>query len=213
MDEVRARHPAFWSAVVADARIRAAYRRERFEFRSRADGILQVLRLAWASDAFLAQALYRLKARLQALSVPILPRLLQLLACILAQVEIGDAVVIEPGVQIAHGQVSIGGFTVIRTGTTIAPFVSIGLRSGTYNGPVIEEHVEVGTGARVLGPVRRRGGRADRRQRGGDQGRRGGIHRGRRPGPAAVGRSHVCLDLVLIAFRLLHRGVTLTRIR
>lgn len=153
MDAVRARHPPFWSAVVADARIRAAYRGERFEFRSRTDGVLQALRLAWASDAFLAQALYRLKARLQAAGVPIIPTMLRMLARVIAQVEIGDEVVIEPGVQIAHGQVSIGGFTVIRTGTTIAPFVSIGLRSGTFEGPSIEEHVEVGTGVRVLGPV------------------------------------------------------------
>jgi serine O-acetyltransferase len=76
-----------------------------------------------------------------------------MLARMIAQFEIGDEVVIEPGVQIAHGHVSIGGFTLIRSGTTIAPFVSIGLRSGTFQGPVIEQHVEVGTGSRILGPV------------------------------------------------------------
>ena len=58
-------------AIVADARIAAAHRGERYEFRSRADGIGQALRLAWSSDAFLAQVLYRLKSRLQAFGVPI----------------------------------------------------------------------------------------------------------------------------------------------
>jgi serine O-acetyltransferase len=154
MDEVRSSHPPFWSAIAADARIAAAHRGERYEFRSRCDAIGQAVRLAWASDAFLAQALYRLKARLQALGIPIAPRLLGLGASTIAQVEIGDPVVIEPGVHIAHGQVVIDGFTLIRTGTVIAPFVSIGLRAGTFNGPVIEEHVNVGTGARILGPLR-----------------------------------------------------------
>jgi serine O-acetyltransferase len=153
IDEVRARHPPFWSAVIADAQIRSAYNRQPFEMGTRTDTLLRVLRLIWASDAFLAQVLYRLKCRLQAAGVPVLPSLLRLLARMIAQLEVGDEVVIEPGVQIAHGQVSIGGFTVIRSGTTVAPFVSIGLRSGTYEGPMIEQHVEVGTGARILGPV------------------------------------------------------------
>jgi serine O-acetyltransferase len=154
MAEVRSGHPPFWAAIVADARIAAANRGERYEFRARADGIGQALRLAWSSDPFLAQVLYRLKARLQALGIPIVPRLLQLGASMVSQVEIGDPVVIEQGVQIAHGQVVIDGFTLIRTGTVIAPFVTIGLRAGSFNGPVIEEHVNVGTGARILGPLR-----------------------------------------------------------
>jgi len=153
MDEVRARQPPFWAAVVADAQIRSAYNCQPFETTSRTDTLVRVLRLAWASEAFLAQVLYRLRCRLAAAGVPVLPGLLRLLGRMIAQFEIGDEVVIEPGVQIAHGYVSIGGFTVIRSGTTVAPFVSIGLRSGTYEGPVLERHVEVGTGARILGPV------------------------------------------------------------
>jgi serine O-acetyltransferase len=154
MHKVRSSHPPFWTAIVADARIAAAHRGERYEFRSRADGIGQALRLAWSSDAFLAQALYRLRSRLQAFGIPVLPRLLGLGASMVAQVEIGDPVVIEPGVQIAHGQVVLDGLSLIQTGTVIAPFVSIGLRAGSFEGPVIEEHVYVGTGARILGPLR-----------------------------------------------------------
>jgi serine O-acetyltransferase len=36
----------------------------------------------------------------------------------------------------------------------IGPFVTIGLRPGDIGGPVIEEEVKIGTGAKVLGKVR-----------------------------------------------------------
>lgn len=140
--------------MLADARVTAAYRGERAEFRSAADATLQVLRLMWVSDAFLSQALYRLKARLQALGVPVLPRLAHRLAMAIAQVAIGDPVVVEAGVYIVHGQVVIDGITEVGTGTVIAPFVTIGLRAGVLDGPVIERDVQIGTGAKIIGPVR-----------------------------------------------------------
>ena len=82
------------------------------------------------SDAFLAQALYRVKARLQALGVPVLPRIAHRLAMALAQVSIGDPVVVHPGVYIVHGQVVIDGLVEIHSGATICPWVTIGLRAG-----------------------------------------------------------------------------------
>src|SRR5680860_790009 len=93
--DIRARHPRLLEALVADARITARYRGERHEFRSRFDVALQVLRLAWVSDAFLAQALYRAKARMQALGVPLLPRVAHRLAMAIAQVSIGDPVAVS----------------------------------------------------------------------------------------------------------------------
>jgi serine O-acetyltransferase len=152
--EIRARHPHLVEAVIADARVTAANRFERSDFRSPLDTLLQVLRLAWVSDAFLAQALYRLKARLQSLGVPILPRLAHRLAMALAQVSIGDPVVIHPGVYIVHGQVVIDGIVEIHPGAVISPFVTIGLRGGELLGPTIERNVNIGTGAKVLGRVR-----------------------------------------------------------
>ncbi len=140
MREVRARHPSFWRALVADARTTAAFRAERFRFRSRADALCQCIRLMVVSDAFLAQACYRLKARLQALGVPLLPRLAHRAAMAIAQVCIGDPVVID-------------GFTEIGPGALIAPFVTIGLRQGNFEGPVIGKRVSVGTGARILGHI------------------------------------------------------------
>jgi serine O-acetyltransferase len=158
MREIRARHPRFRAAVAADAAITAAMRGERAEFRSRADLALQCVRLAWVSDAFLAQALYRAKARLQALGVPLLPRLAHRLAMALAQVSIGDPVIVQPGVYLVHGQVVIDGVVEVHAGAVIAPWVTIGLRSGDIRGPVLERDVSVGTGAKVIGPVRVGGG-------------------------------------------------------
>ena len=152
--DVRARHPPFLDAVLEDARVTAANRGERFKFRSKGDAILQALRLAWASDAFLAQVAYRAKARLQALGVPILPRLAHRFAMSLAQVSIGDPVVVHPGIYLVHGQVVIDGFVEIQTGTVITPFVTIGLRSPDFVGPTIGRRVRIGSGAKIIGPLR-----------------------------------------------------------
>jgi len=151
---LRARHPRLREALVADARITARLRGERHEFRSRADAAAQMARLAWSSDAFLAQALYRVKARLQARRVPLLPRLAHRLAMATAQVSIGDPVVVAPGVYLLHGQVVIDGLVEIGEGAVIAPFVTIGLRAGDVSGATIEPGVSIGTGAKVIGPVR-----------------------------------------------------------
>ena len=140
-------------SILADARVNAAFRGERHEFRSHADAIGQALRLALVSDAFIGQALYRVKARLQALGVPVLPRLAHRLAIVSSQVMIGDPVSVAPGVYLVHGQVVIDGFTRIGTGVTIAPFVTIGLRAGNLQGPTIQDDVSIGTGAKVIGPV------------------------------------------------------------
>lgn len=152
--QVRAEHPRLSVALAADARVAARHRGERHEFTSGLDTALQVARLAWVSDAFAAQALYRIKARLQALGVPVLPRLAHRVAMALAQVSIGDPVVVEPGIYILHGQVVVDGIVRIGAGAVLGPFVTIGLRGGELQGPVLEREVSVGTGAKVIGPVR-----------------------------------------------------------
>jgi serine O-acetyltransferase len=150
---IRARHPRLGEALAADARLTALYRGERHEFRSRLDLAGQIVRLAWVSDAFLAQALYRAKARLQALGVPVLPRLAHRLAMSLGQISIGDPVMVHPGVYILHGQVVADGLVEIHSGVTIAPFVTIGLLAGDVRGATIERDVSIGTGAKIIGPV------------------------------------------------------------
>jgi serine O-acetyltransferase len=154
MSDIRARHPGLREAVVADARVALLHRGERHEFRSGADVAVQVLRLLWSSDAFLAQSLYRLKAFLQRLGVPVLPRLAHRLAMLTGGVAIGDPVIIQPGLYLLHGQVVIDGIVEIHPGVVIGPFVTVGLRSGDIAGPTIEEDAHIGTGAKVLGKVR-----------------------------------------------------------
>lgn len=149
----RAEHPPLVQAVVADARIAAARRGERSEFSSTLDALFQVLRLMWQSDAFGGQVCYRAKARLQALGVPVLPRLAHRLAIALAQVCIGDPVVVHAGVYLPHGQVVIDGLTEVGSGTAIRPFVTIGLNEGNLIGPTVGRNVVIGTGAKIIGPV------------------------------------------------------------
>jgi serine O-acetyltransferase len=152
--EIHASHPRFREALVADAVIAARHRGERCELRSRLDVFLTIVRLAFATDAFLAQALYRAKARLQALGVPILPRIAHRLAIQLAQISIGDPVVVQAGVYILHGQVVIDGLVRVGAGAVVGPFVTVGLRTGDFVGPVIAEDVRIGTGAKIIGPIR-----------------------------------------------------------
>jgi serine O-acetyltransferase len=151
---LRDRHPGLRAAVLADARVTAAYRGERAEFRSPLDAALQLARLAWVSDAFAAQALYRAKAALQACGVPVLPQLAHRLAMVLAQVSIGDPVVVGPGLYLVHGQVVIDGIVEIAEDVVISPWVTIGLRAGDPRGATIERGASLGTGAKVIGPVR-----------------------------------------------------------
>lgn len=151
--KLRARHPAFGEAVLADARITAQRRGDRSEFRSRPDAIVQMLRLAVVSDAYLAQVLYRGKAALQAKGVPVVPRILHRLAMMTAQVSIGDPVVVEAGVYFPHGQVVIDGVVEVGRGTSIAPWSTIGLQAGSIFGPTIGRNVSIGTGSKLIGSV------------------------------------------------------------
>lgn len=150
---IRARFPGLREALVADARVTARYRGERYEFHGTLDTVAQIVRLSVVSDAYLGQALYRCKAALQARGVPLLPRIAHRLAMIVAQISIGDPVIVASGVYIVHGQVVIDGLVEIGPDTTIAPFVTIGLRAGDVRGPTIGAGVGIGTGAKLIGPV------------------------------------------------------------
>jgi serine O-acetyltransferase len=154
MAAIRAKHPRFIAALAADAKVTCAFRGERFEFRGRADMLGQALRLMWVSDAFAAQVAYRAKARMQALGIPVLPRLAHHFAMSKAQICIGDPVVIQPGMYVAHGQVVIDGLVEIGRGVVIFPWVTIGLQAGNGNGAQIGKGVHIGTGAKLIGPVK-----------------------------------------------------------
>ncbi len=152
--QILAAHPRLREAVVADALVTMQFRGEGEKFASGLDALRHILRLAWCSDAFLGQVLYRAKARMLARGIPVLPRIAHRLAMMIAQISIGDPVVVEPGIYIVHGQVVVDGVVRIGAGAVLAPFVTIGLRAGDFNGPTLERGVQVGTGAKIIGPVR-----------------------------------------------------------
>ena len=154
MSEIAARHPGFREAVLGDARVTLRHQAKAEELRPGIAGLIQILRLVWVTDAFLAQVLYRLKARLQRAGIPVLPRLAHRLAILTGQVAIGDPVVVHPGLYLLHGQVVIDGVVEIQPGAVIGPFVTIGLRSGDISGPIVERDATIGTGAKVLGRIR-----------------------------------------------------------
>jgi serine O-acetyltransferase len=147
-----ARHPSLRHAVVADARLALMHRYGPAPRRG-AGTLLQILHLCLTSEAFLAQAIYRVRTALQRRGVPVLPSICHRLSNMIAGVDIGDPVIMHPGVHILHGKIVIDGVTEIRTGVVIGPFASIGLLSGSILGPTIEEDVMVGANSSVLGEL------------------------------------------------------------
>jgi serine O-acetyltransferase len=151
--ELDSRRPAFRQAVEQDARYTAAQRGEKADFSPGLRTFFEVLRLMWVSDAFAAHVAYRLRTTLMRRGVPVIPMLLHRFCMLTAQVSIGPGVVMQPGVYIVHGQIVVDGLVEIGTGTVISPWVTVGLRGGSIQGPVIGNDVHIGTGAKVLGPV------------------------------------------------------------
>lgn len=152
--EIAAQHPRFFEAVAADSLATLQYRGEGTSLgRTRLHRIARVFALMWRSDALLAQVCYRAKARLQALRVPVLPRVFHRLAMMTSQVCIGDPVVIGPGLYLPHGQVVVDGFVRIGDNAVLFPWITIGLKAGVVVGPTLGKDVHVGTGARVIGPI------------------------------------------------------------
>jgi serine O-acetyltransferase len=110
-------------------------------------------------ESWLAIWLYRLKARLRAKGIVFVPGLCDMLSRVLFRVQIGDRVTIGPGLMITHGNVVIDGQTTIGSNCQINPWVTIGLSNSkrlgfSIEGPTIGDHVHIGTGAKILGPVR-----------------------------------------------------------
>jgi serine O-acetyltransferase len=148
-----ARNYRLTDAVLADARIAAAYRGERHEFRSRRDGILQALRLIVQSDGFLALVAFRAKVRLRALGIPVLPWIAHRVAVASGHVAIADTAVVHPGVHIPNGHVVIDGNVEVGPFVTLHPWVLLGPIAGETTGPRIGPTAVIGTGAKVLGDI------------------------------------------------------------
>lgn len=151
-EEAGRQQPAFLAALRADAALYDGAMLRQVRVRSGIDLLRQVLRLAWESNAFCCQLLYRLRVRLFLRGVPILPTILHRLCVIMSQIEIGTHVVLEPGVYIPHGKVVMDGIVRVGSGTMITPWVTLGLTT-TIEGPTIGRDCMIGTGAKILGPV------------------------------------------------------------
>jgi serine O-acetyltransferase len=113
-----------------------------------------MLRLAWKSDAFLGVLLYRVRTWLEGARVPILPTLIHRMCIAFFDMSIGDYVVLGEGVYVPHGYLVIGGRATIGRRCVLCPWVSIGLTPGTLDAPELGDGVFVGTGAKILGPVK-----------------------------------------------------------
>ena len=150
---LRASHPRFIEAIVADARLAAVYQGEAPVAQTRRASVALVVRMCWNADAYFALLLYRARTALQRRHVPVLPQLLHRWSMASSQVCIGNPVHIEAGIYLAHGQVVIDGITRVHSGAVIFPWVTIGLRAGDFKGPVIGREAHIGTGAKVIGSV------------------------------------------------------------
>jgi serine O-acetyltransferase len=150
---LRASRPPLGKAIRDDVR---AFITGRFETAGpgRLAAPFHVLRLAWKSDAFLGVLLYRVRAWLQGASVPILPTLIHRVCIAFFDVSIGDYLVLGEGVYVPHGYLVIDGPVIIGRWCVLCPWVSIGLTPGTLEAPELGDGVFVGTGAKILGPVK-----------------------------------------------------------
>lgn len=162
MAELHGKQPRFLEALTVDARYAMIHRgdgkaaqwhREKRQ-PTRRETLGYALWLCWRSEAFFALAAYRLRTQLRNDGVPILPQLLNRISVSSAQLSIGDPVVVHPGVYIAHGQIVMDGLVEVHTGAAIFPWVTMGLRAGNMYGPVIGKNARIGTGAKLIGPVK-----------------------------------------------------------
>jgi serine O-acetyltransferase len=109
-------------------------------------------------ESWLAVLLYRASSRLRAAQVPALPACCDVLSQAVFDISIGKNVSIGPGLMMTHGHVVIDGHTRIGADCQINPWVTVGLSNSkklgfSIDGPRIGDHVHIGTGAKVLGPI------------------------------------------------------------
>lgn len=105
------------------------------------------------TDAWFLLALFRMRRACLKLRIPVLNRVLRLMQMVFGGIELGNDIVLGRGVYLVHslGTV-IGGRAVVGDRVRFLGNNTVG--TARDNGhPVIEDDVEVGCGARILGPV------------------------------------------------------------
>jgi serine O-acetyltransferase len=151
--QLRARRPSLRRAIREDVR---AFIAHRFETAGpgRLEAAYHLLRLAWKTDAFLGVLLYRLRVWLRGARVPILPTLIHRVCIAFFDISIGDYLVLGEGVYVPHGYLVIDGPVTIGRWCVLCPWVTMGLTPGSFGAPELGDAVFVGTGAKILGPVK-----------------------------------------------------------
>jgi serine O-acetyltransferase len=106
------------------------------------------------TDAYLLLLLFRVRRAARRARVPVVDRLLRILQIVFGGIEIGNQVSLGAGVYFIHSLGSVvGGTSVIGRRVRFMGNNTVGTaRDNGY--PIVEDDVEVGCGARILGPVR-----------------------------------------------------------
>jgi serine O-acetyltransferase len=114
----------------------------------------------WDAETIHAVILYRISGWLRRHHVPLLPWVIARWNLATVGLWIGPWVIIAPGVYFPHGHVIIDGFVTIGSGCVFSPFVTVGLLDlvdengeAIVYGPTLGKQVQVGTGAKLLGPI------------------------------------------------------------
>ena len=118
----------------------------------------QFLYIFFTTHMFAAVLIYRLQTFLADARLGKLATLLSRLNHSLFGVTIGHNVRTTGALYIAHGHVVMDGIINLGHGVELAPFVTLGLSNSSrlafdLYGPTIGDHVNIGTGAKVLGPI------------------------------------------------------------
>jgi len=113
-------------------------------------GALRMLR----TDAWFILLLFRLRKGCLRWHIPFVNRLLRLMQIVFAGVELGNDVTLGDGVYFIHSLGTVVGGDA-RIGDRVRFLGNNTVGTARDNGyPVIEDDVEIGCGARILGPVR-----------------------------------------------------------
>lgn len=116
------------------------------------DGAAQAFRMM-RMDAYYLLLLFRLRRLCLRLHIPIFNRLLRMLQMMFGGVEIGNEVTLGDGVYFIHSLGTVVGGDA-RIGKRVRFMGNNTVGTASDNGyPTIEDDVELGAGARVLGPV------------------------------------------------------------
>lgn len=118
----------------------------------------QFLYLFFSIHMFPAVFIYRLQCLAYDSGLPPIATFLSRINHWLFGVTIGNQVRSTGGLLIAHGHVVLDGWTLLGNDVHINPFVTLGISNSVRRpfelwGPAIGDHVNIGTGAKIMGKV------------------------------------------------------------